>query len=47
MDIIHILRDIESFDFYIKLRVTDMAANIKEEARFQIYLDQQEKYKNV
>mgnify|MGYP006098824049 CR=1 FL=1 len=48
MDIVHVLRDIESFDFYMNLRIQhEVVETVKKETRFTVYMDQQERYKNI
>ena len=48
MDIVHILRDVESFNFYMQLRVQDSIVQlIQKETKYTIYLDQNERYRNV
>ena len=40
MDIVHVLRDIESFDFYMNLRIQhEVVETVKKETRFTVYMD--------
>ena len=48
MDIVHVLRDIESFDFYMNLRIQhEVVETVKKETRFTVYLDPNERNKNI